>query len=47
MNECLTGLNNCDKNADCINTVGSHLCSCKAGYNGNGQTCSGTTIDNR
>jgi hypothetical protein len=30
MNECLKGLDNCDKNADCINTVGSHLCNCNA-----------------
>ena len=23
----------------CQNTVGSHTCSCKAGYGGNGNTC--------
>jgi hypothetical protein len=30
-----------DKNADCINTVGSYLCDCKPGYLGNGISCSG------
>ena len=29
----------CDKNADCENTVGSFICSCKSGYLGNGFLC--------
>ena len=29
-------------NANCTNTNGSHNCSCKEGYTGNGQSCSGT-----
>lgn len=35
-NECLTGKHKCHKNADCTNTVGSYICSCKVGYSGDG-----------
>lgn len=31
----------CDANADCVNTVGSYRCECKAGYSGNGTQCAG------
>ena len=41
LDECNTNTHNCDVNADCLNTVGSHSCTCKAGYTGDGQTCSG------
>jgi hypothetical protein len=41
INECSKGLYDCNKNADCINTVGSYLCDCKPGYLGNGISCSG------
>ena len=41
LDECSTYTHNCDVNADCINTVGSYSCTCKAGYTGDGQTCSG------
>ncbi|XP_061690115.1 pro-epidermal growth factor [Syngnathoides biaculeatus] len=37
--ECKLESHNCDKNADCLNTEGSFLCNCQAGYRGNGQTC--------
>ncbi|XP_068743260.1 protein kinase C-binding protein NELL2-like isoform X2 [Montipora capricornis] len=33
----------CDVNANCQNTDGSYICTCKAGYTGNGKTC--TDID--
>ena len=32
---------NCDENAQCINTVGSFNCSCNPGYSGDGITCNG------
>jgi len=43
LDECSTHTHNCDVNADCINTVGSYSCTCKAGYSGDGQTC--TDVD--
>ncbi|XP_020600954.1 uncharacterized protein LOC110040108 isoform X2 [Orbicella faveolata] len=39
LDECNTNTHNCDVNADCVNTVGSYSCMCKAGYTGDGQTC--------
>ena len=41
INECTANSDNCDVNAVCQNTVGSHTCSCKAGYTGNGTQCRG------
>ena len=41
INECTANSDNCDVNAVCQNTVGSHTCSCKAGYTGNGKQCRG------
>ena len=41
INECTANSHSCDVNAVCQNTVGSHTCSCKAGYGGNGNTCHG------
>ena len=38
-NECL-GSNPCDTNAQCDDTVGSFTCTCKAGYTGDGTSCS-------
>ena len=32
-----------DVNANCTNTNGSHKCTCKEGYPGDGQSCQGTT----
>ena len=29
--------------ANCTNTNGSHKCTCKEGYNGDKQSCHGTT----
>ena len=39
VNECDTGDNNCDENANCADNEGSFTCSCKDGYHGNGTTC--------
>ena len=42
INECNIGSHVCDVNANCTNTNGSHNCTCKEGYTGDGQSCSGT-----
>ena len=40
-NECSVSPAPCDVNANCQNNVGSYLCSCKAGFTGDGKTCQG------
>ena len=40
IDEC-RGNHSCYKNAECKNTLGSHVCECLAGYTGNGQNCTG------
>ena len=42
IDECNNGSHVCDVNANCTNNNGSHNCTCKEGYTGNGQVCSGT-----
>ncbi|XP_073251813.1 uncharacterized protein [Porites lutea] len=37
--ECLKTPPVCDINANCKNTLGSYLCSCKEGFKGDGKTC--------
>ena len=39
VNECLRGLDSCDKNAACVDTDGSFTCECYYGYAGDGSTC--------
>ena len=39
INECNTGLHNCDENADCSNTDGSYTCTCKPSFYDNGRKC--------
>ena len=46
VNECAENTYTCDQNADCVNTVGSYTCRCRARYNGNGYTCTGKAIAN-
>ena len=41
IDECSTNSHSCDANAVCNNTVGSYVCACKAGYTGDGRTCTG------
>ncbi len=36
VDECLEGTDNCDVNADCINTAGLFACECHQGYNNSG-----------
>ena len=42
MYECKSVISDCDVNANCTNTDGSYKCKCKAGYAGDGHSCSGT-----
>ena len=44
IDECSAGVDICDDNAVCKNTQGSYTCRCKAGYSGDGKTCSGKTF---
>ncbi|XP_071804456.1 uncharacterized protein [Asterias amurensis] len=39
VNECSDGSHGCHMNADCTNTQGSHTCTCRDGYIGDGVTC--------
>jgi MYXO-CTERM domain-containing protein len=39
INECAAGTDDCDPFAFCINTIGSHECTCDEGYTGDGRTC--------
>ena len=39
--ECERGLDDCDPNANCINTFGSYDCNCKTGFIGDGFACTG------
>lgn len=36
--------NLCDENADCTNTNGSHVCTCRQGFSGDGTTCEGIEV---
>ena len=41
IDECNNGSHDCDVNANCTNTNGSHSCTCKEGYTGKGESCQG------
>ena len=41
IDECSTNSHGCDVNAVCSNNVGSYVCACKAGFTGDGYTCTG------
>ena len=41
IDKCSTNSHSCDVNAVCSNTVGSYACACKAGFTGDGSTCTG------
>jgi len=42
IDECADQTDNCDNNATCMNLPGMFLCTCNAGYSGNGVTCTDT-----
>ncbi len=44
IDECVEATHDCHANADCTDTDGSFICSCKVGFTGNGLTCTGTYI---
>ena len=41
INECEAGKHNCRAKANCQNTKGSFVCTCKPGYSGDGVNCTG------
>ena len=41
INECEGGTHNCSSNAVCNNTKGFYNCTCKPGYEGDGNNCTG------
>ena len=43
IDECETGVNKCDENANCFNTDGSYTCRCQTGFAGDGILCQGAT----
>ena len=44
VDECNSTIPVCDVNAECVNTISSHSCSCKAGFTGNGKKCVGKLV---
>ena len=44
VNECDNDSNDCDANADCINTQGNFTCVCQSGYVGDGRACVGNIV---
>ena len=44
IDECSTNSHSRDVNALCSNTAGSYACACKAGFTGDGKTCSGKLL---
>ena len=45
MDECAEK-NTCDANAECTDTPGSFVCTCKEGFSGDGFTCTGKKFTN-
>ena len=39
IDECVSGEDDCDVNAECTNTDGGYNCSCRQGFHGNGSFC--------
>lgn len=42
IDECLRRDQNCHKEAECVNTLGSFNCSCRLGFEGDGVDCKRT-----
>ena len=44
VDECAMNLTkDCSANADCENTAGASLCTCRSGFAGDGRNCTGIT----
>jgi len=43
--ECQLNIDNCDRNADCVDTPGSFQCTCKYGYEDANKACDVTTAE--
>ena len=41
VDECSSESSPCDNNADCTNSDGSYTCTCKQGFIGDGESCTG------
>ena len=41
IDECSLGRDDCHPDADCINLLGTFLCVCQPGYDGDGLVCRG------
>ena len=41
LDECSSNSHSCGVDAVCSNTYGSHTCTCKTGYTGDGKSCNG------
>lgn len=39
INECQSGQHECDYNAQCLNNIGSYVCQCNPGFEGDGFAC--------
>ena len=44
IDECSASIPVCNVNANCRNTPGSYICSCKAGFTKDGKTCAGENV---
>ena len=47
MDECKIDLAQCGRNAYCTNTIGSFLCTCKPGFAGSDNECTGEYIQHQ
>ena len=45
IDECTSGNNSCDDNAECHDTDGSYWCQCLPGFQGDGYNCTSMRID--
>jgi len=43
VDECQLEDDNCHVNATCVDTVGSFVCNCNSGFEGDGFSCAGKT----